>query len=149
MYKIGIISLNMLILSYLSWTISLKQICDLYVCRWHTSRRTLLPGPDIEVVLSLQHQHQFTKIWEENDTGLIRIRYHYHMQGWTSDGRIKPYVVLIGQRGVSCLGTMNIVHASVTALMEQWCQEKKTFHLPVGEATEDVEVLSSCGLTAI
>lgn len=66
------------------------------------------------------------------------------MMGWTLHHHIIPYVISAGLYGVSRVGSINIDHALMTALVERWRQETHTFDLPVGEATialHDVAVL--------
>lgn len=102
------------------------------------------PGPDTNAVLSLQHQHRSTAIWEGNDPGLLMSRHHYQMHKWPLDERVRHYVITAGLYGVSRIGSIRIDHALVTALVERWRQETHSFHLPVGEATitlQDVAVL--------
>lgn len=56
------------------------------------------------------------------------------MHGQALDNRVRHYAVLTDLHADSSLGTMNIDHALVTALVERWRQEIH-FHLQVGEAT--------------
>lgn len=95
---------------------------------------SLSSGPFNGRVLYIQHQHRSTAIWEENDSSVFRIRYHYHMVGWALHKRFILHVVNAGLYGVSRLRTITD-HASVTELVERWRQEIHTFHLLVGEAT--------------
>lgn len=74
--------------------------------------------------------HFFKRKW----SCLIRVVHYYHRKSdlkWAC----YHYTASAGHYGVSHLGTINIDHAFMIALVERWCQETHTFHLPVYEAS--------------
>lgn len=86
-------------------------------------------------MLYLQHQQRFTAIWEVNDRGVLRIRDHCHMQGWTLHEQITPYIIIVGLYTVGHLDTIPIDHELVTAMTEWWRKETHTFSFLISEAT--------------
>ncbi|XP_071728302.1 serine/threonine-protein phosphatase 7 long form homolog [Rutidosis leptorrhynchoides] len=62
----------------------------------------------------------------------------------TIDERVQVYLDNVGLGLVCKLGKQRLDWSFVTAMIERWCPETHTFHLPIGEATvtlQDVQVL--------
>lgn len=59
------------------------------------------------IVLYFHHEHRSIAIWEENDPGLIGIKYHYQMQKWFLFKSVRLYADRVDLYDVSRLITMN------------------------------------------
>ena len=77
--------------------------------------------------------------------GIVKVRHRKCVlpQGGL-DPRITQYIDAAGFTGLFKVPDMEIDHALITALVEQWCSETHTFHLPHGEmgiTLQDIEVM--------
>ena len=60
------------------------------------------------------------------------------------DPHIMQYIDAVGLIGLFKLPNIEVDHALITALVERWCPEMHTFHLPHGEmgiTLQDIEVM--------
>lgn len=95
-------------------------------------------GPDDDRQLNQQLNHRSTSLWRhtanEEVPGIVKVRRRKCelLQGGL-DPRITQYLDAAGFTGLFKVPDMEIDHALITALVERWCPETHTFHLPHGE----------------
>ena len=79
-------------------------------------------------------------------TSVLTCRQHISrfMWEWEMDSRLRPYIIRSGFYGVYRIGHITLDWGLITSLVESWCLETHTFHLPIGDMTitlQDVAII--------
>ena len=104
------------------------------------------PGPEDPSVLTEQLSHRSHVIWSGQvlrDLFCRRAETVFRRAA-APDDRIIQYLRQIGFYGAYRVGFIQYDWGLITALVERWCVETHTFHLPVGETTitlQDVGII--------
>lgn len=97
------------------------------------------PRPIDESLLRFQANHISTKIWEGQ---LIRPRSHSiwcFQHEDQIDYRVRNLINEAGFGNILSIGKVEINHHLISALVERWRTETRTFHFPYREATVTLE----------